>query len=203
MYTAGKTIGFDSKENIEEFINTLPKGDLRNNLLLLLQEAGDDVEMFQEGIENWFDDTMDRATGWFKRKTHTLSLCLAFAISIIFNASTINVAETLWNDEVKRAAVTSIASSYIEENSLKASDDAKAIEEGEEASRIISASLTGVVGWEGVTTDTISDFGWWLSHGFGWILTAFALSLGAPFWFDLLKRLVNLRTAGIPPKSDR
>jgi len=27
----------------------------------------------------------------------------------------------------------------------------------------------------------------------GWLLTALALSLGAPFWFDLFNKLVNMR----------
>jgi hypothetical protein len=31
------------------------------------------------------------------------------------------------------------------------------------------------------------------------MLTTLALSLGAPFWFDLLGKLVNLRQTGIPP----
>jgi len=33
----------------------------------------------------------------------------------------------------------------------------------------------------------------------GCIVTAFALTLGAPFWFDLLGRLVNFRQTGVPP----
>jgi hypothetical protein len=37
----------------------------------------------------------------------------------------------------------------------------------------------------------------------GWLITAFAVSFGAPFWFDLLQNLVNLRNAGQKPqKSD-
>ncbi len=35
----------------------------------------------------------------------------------------------------------------------------------------------------------------------GWLLTATALSLGAPFWFDTLGRLVKLRAAGAPTKE--
>ena len=35
----------------------------------------------------------------------------------------------------------------------------------------------------------------------GWIITAFAISLGAQFWFDLLTKFVNLRAAG--PKPER
>ena len=34
---------------------------------------------------------------------------------------------------------------------------------------------------------------------FGWLLTAFAVCLGAPFWFDMLNRLVNLRGTGANP----
>jgi hypothetical protein len=39
-------------------------------------------------------------------------------------------------------------------------------------------------------------------HILGWILTALALSLGAPFWFDLLNKFINLRGAGVKPKRD-
>lgn len=37
---------------------------------------------------------------------------------------------------------------------------------------------------------------------FGWLLTALAISLGAPFWFDLLKKLMQLRAAVATPKKE-
>ena len=37
----------------------------------------------------------------------------------------------------------------------------------------------------------------------GWVLTALAVSLGAPFWFDLLSRFVNIRSGGRPPKVEK
>ena len=42
---------------------------------------------------------------------------------------------------------------------------------------------------------------WWalIRHVVGWLLTAMAVSLGANFWFDTLKKLMNLRSAGPPP----
>jgi hypothetical protein len=45
---------------------------------------------------------------------------------------------------------------------------------------------------------------WWrgaeiVSKLVGFLLTAFALSLGAPFWFDTLNKLINIRTAGRAP----
>ena len=30
----------------------------------------------------------------------------------------------------------------------------------------------------------------------GWLLTALAISLGAPFWFDILKKIVTIRSSG-------
>lgn len=48
--------------------------------------------------------------------------------------------------------------------------------------------------------------GWakrWLAilwfHFFGWVMTAAAASLGAPFWFDLLKKVISIRSNGQPP----
>jgi hypothetical protein len=35
----------------------------------------------------------------------------------------------------------------------------------------------------------------------GWLITAFAVSLGAPFWFDLLNKFVNVRASGKPPEE--
>ena len=36
-------------------------------------------------------------------------------------------------------------------------------------------------------------------HGFGWLISIIAASLGAPFWFDLLNKFMNIRSAGKPP----
>jgi hypothetical protein len=39
------------------------------------------------------------------------------------------------------------------------------------------------------------------SHLAGWILTAIAASLGAPFWFDTLNKFMNVRAAGTSPSE--
>jgi hypothetical protein len=40
--------------------------------------------------------------------------------------------------------------------------------------------------------------GAWLTKIVGWLMTAFAISLGAPFWFDLLNKVVGLRSTVKP-----
>jgi hypothetical protein len=42
---------------------------------------------------------------------------------------------------------------------------------------------------------TIDKQGGWLRVLFGWLITAIALSMGAPFWFDLLGKIMNVRNA--------
>ena len=37
---------------------------------------------------------------------------------------------------------------------------------------------------------------------FGFLITAFAITMGAPFWFDLLNRFVNVRAGGNKPSED-
>ncbi len=44
------------------------------------------------------------------------------------------------------------------------------------------------------------DANTWLLKVMGLLLTIVAVSLGAPFWFDVLNRLVNLRMSGAKPK---
>ena len=45
-----------------------------------------------------------------------------------------------------------------------------------------------------------SDLTLWLLSLAGWLVTAFAISLGAPFWFDLLQKLLNINVRGAGPK---
>lgn len=46
-------------------------------------------------------------------------------------------------------------------------------------------------------------FSGWSRRLAGWIFTAIAMSLGAPFWFDLLNKFVNLRAAAPPPAKSQ
>lgn len=36
---------------------------------------------------------------------------------------------------------------------------------------------------------------------FGWLITSAAASLGAPFWFDTLKRVISVRSSGKAPEE--
>jgi hypothetical protein len=44
------------------------------------------------------------------------------------------------------------------------------------------------------------DVGGWLLKIIGLTITTLAVSLGAPFWFDVLKNLANMRSTGPAPQ---
>lgn len=54
-------------------------------------------------------------------------------------------------------------------------------------------------GWP-VLRDTIPG---WIGRMLGWLVTVAAVSLGAPFWFDLLSKVARLRAAGKPARETR
>lgn len=83
-------------------------GPLPRNLAAALRpivtQAAFDVQAVQLGLENWFDATMDRASGWFKRLT-TLWLGLAgFLLAAGFNINPLTIATDLARDPVLRAS---------------------------------------------------------------------------------------------------
>jgi hypothetical protein len=57
------------------------------------------------------------------------------------------------------------------------------------------------VGWNRAdprtTPQTTAD---WLTKILGLLLTAFAISLGAPFWFDVLNKIIVVRST-VKPKE--
>jgi hypothetical protein len=57
--------------------------------------------------------------------------------------------------------------------------------------------LGQLIGWQG----SLGDNTWkdWLERLLGWLLTVLALSMGAPFWFDLLNKFMNVRYTGKSP----
>jgi hypothetical protein len=54
-------------------------------------------------------------------------------------------------------------------------------------------------GWTG-TPQTLND---WVIKVMGLIISIFAVALGAPFWFDVLQRFMQVRSSGISPREKK
>jgi hypothetical protein len=190
-----------SIESVRNGVAGLPES-VRKALLPLIDDGERDLKRARENIEKWFDDAMDRVSGWYKRRAQLIIIAFAFLLTVLVDADTIHMANVLWRDSSLRG---SLASAAVEAATLPthgAPDSSNpAFKQLQE--RVESVALP--IGWSSPT------FGEWyrrasnatpkeiLKKVIGLALTTIAVSLGAPFWFDILGKLVNLRATGDPP----
>jgi hypothetical protein len=181
---------------LDEVVAGLPSPQLRDIVTRLRQETDDDLAKLKERIERWYDDSMERVSGWYKRRVQIVLAVLGLVFAIVLNADTIGMVGALWSDKTVRAAVVAEADRVTQ--TAKPTADLKAV--AQQVKQI--KSLDVPLGWKlekGDPRDLPHTTRLWLSKVIGIILTAIALTLGAPFWFDLLSKLMRLRGGGAPP----
>jgi hypothetical protein len=169
---------------------------LRNVLELFSREATSLID-FRKMIEGWYDETMQRVSGWYKRFTRLIMFGFGLALVIVINADTLNVANTLWRDSSIRSAVSDQAAAFVQQGKLTTDQAQQQL-----------AALEGLklpLGWKFHAESTDArripvDFAEVLTKLLGILMTAIALTFGAPFWFDLLKKFVGLRSSGGEPQ---
>jgi hypothetical protein len=153
---------------------------------------------------------MGRISGWYKRWAQAVLLGVGLVVAILANIDTLSVTHTLWVDEPVRNAVVAEASSgslcsQIADPQKRQTCAEKEI--GELASVGVPIGPTAGCGASNIpacfgSSITVSNgFGAFLLKLLGWIITAGAISFGAPFWFDALSKLGSLRSAGPKPAA--
>ena len=207
-------------------IQKLPAGTVKQALSTFVEHAAGDAEALQKRIESWFDDSMDRLTGEYKRHTQAWMIGLALVAAMVLNVDSISLARTLWTDPAVRSAMVGAAQQYVDRSGQATAADAQ---QKLQDARCALEKLPLPIGWTLQTPKKmdpppacdavalqITDFkdamqavkerlssNAWIWMIIGWILTALAVSFGAPFWFDALKNLLNMRNAGPkPPRSE-
>jgi hypothetical protein len=152
-------------------------------------------------LERWFDESMDRVSGWYKRKSQLVTIAVAIALVLILNVSTLRIADQLSAEPKVLANVVAKAEAAAEEESPgQGTTDMK--QAGEEAEAAVDdlASLSLPVFWAEEENRPSSGEEWLIAIA-GWLISIAAISLGAPFWFDALNKLSNLRMAGKKPEE--
>ena len=147
------------------------------------------IDKIREDVERSFDQVMDRCAGWYKRRTKKFLLLFAALLTLGLNVDSFHVADRLAKNDALRAAVVQEAGRATETPATPgqgAKEVAKQIDEVKE--------LGLPLGWGKGNQPT--DFWSWVGRVAGWLATVVALSLGAPFWFDVLGKFSRLRNAG-------
>ena len=201
---------------------------IQRALVALVQAAGNDTARARQNIEDWYNSVMDRVSGAYKRRTQYAIFAIGVVVTIGVNADSVVVFKRLTADKTLASAVADSAEQYAKANRTAQSVTATATQpegqKGTEASvdqakKNLKESLETLdrlslpIGWDGQEEgSTIPDWpgfthlisAWppskklLMIHLPGWLLTSFAVSFGAPFWFDLLNRFMVVRSTVKP-----
>jgi hypothetical protein len=190
-------------DEVDTALNSLPS-ELQRTLRAHLNEAKGDLDAFRRNIEDWFDNGMDRVSGWYRRRSHLVLWAIAIALVGSLNIDTIAIASTLWSNRTVRDALVAQAQEATKGNSsgpcIRAGSKGNTGADLSKAAECVKGleELKLPIGW-GSTPANGNGFIELLKKFAGLLITAAALTLGAPFWFGWLTKLGGFRTAGNPP----
>jgi hypothetical protein len=203
-------------ENIQRAVSSLPDGDTKQALDVIVNRtrqaarlvkeagtAGSEIEALQENIEQWFNDAMDRVSGWYKRWTQKVLLGIAVIVVLVGNVDTIMLIKRLSQDQVLRASIVSAAEQVAQSSPETLEADVFAVADKlplpigwtlDEADAFYGQQIPTCV--QGQTLECLAA---WALKVVGLLISIIAIQVGAPFWFDTLSKFINIRGAGIPP----
>lgn len=272
---------------LRDRVSDLPSPRVQRAVLAAIDHAEGDLEKAKANIELWFDGSMDRVSGWYKRSTQLWLFAIGLAAAILMNLDALTVAHRLSEDKTLREAFLAQAQAYTAPvpaktgggdvgNATEATGNRSAdtgnsaggssvggaetangtTPSGEggrganggaraalpaksvEALRADLAAMGSPTGWvevdrvekvkkDGKETqehhvhrypgpqyqawcgpasrrcDGAPPFGWWLPILLGWLVTAVAVTFGAPFWFDILNKFMVVRATVKPREKSR
>lgn len=200
---------------------------LRRVMLSAIDHCGGNMDKLRTHIQDWFDGTMNRAGGWYKRRTQAVLFMLGILMACTLNVDSLHVMQRLTADKAFRDVVVKQAGSA---SALDAGKEAPALARLSDARNEID-SVGMPVGWRAISdgrmlpwvprqlcrseyrfskpldsfepppcvTGADEMYGWFRVFA-GWLVTALAVMLGAPFWFDTLNKLMVIRST-IKPKD--
>lgn len=204
------------RTTITNLPDTSLPGHVKGTLTTLIDEAAGDFDKARRNVEKWYDDAMDRVSGRFKRRTHWMLIIIGLLASVLMNLDSINIIQTLAHNNDLRGSVVAAAENYAK-TPLTAPDASAAPQTPDEQYEMARERLNKIrgevselglpIGW---SSKPISEdprgmpTGWgWLLKFVGFLLTALAVSQGAPFWFDLLNKIIVIRSTVKPREKSR
>lgn len=171
------------------------------------------VEVYKKNVSHWFDNVMSQSSDWYRKNAQVWCFWIGLALAIFFNVDSIYIANELWREPTKRQALVAQVEAYNPEDPNSFPVGADSFNE-----------LVLPVGWtsvpaedssvcnQSVTTDgmftlrvgnechvrtnvpSYYDVGGWLTKLLGILISAFAARQGAPFWFDILKKMISVKS---------
>ena len=172
-----------SVQSLRIALTNMPDAPYKQAMLGMFREGETDLTNFESRLQNWFDQSMDRVSGNYKRFAQYISLAIGFVLAFAFELDAIAVVTSLWHDQALLDAITKAGASLVQAGHTP---DASQMTRGLSQFDVKPFWIQGFAHF---------DF----TKLCGCLMTMFAVTLGAPFWFDLLQTFVSLRGTGPQP----
>ncbi|MDB5988312.1 MAG: hypothetical protein JWR16_3365 [Nevskia sp.] len=178
---------------------------VRQALLVSIDSAQGDLGKAQANIETWFNNGMDRVSGWYRRRSQWIILLVSVVLTLAINVNTLTLIERLSIDTSLRQALVERA----DQASADGKDGTLSSADAWQKLGDMRLPIGWAGGWPGALANPLKPrpteglAGFWaylLQPLIGWLLTALAVSMGAPFWFDTLNKLSSFRST-LKPKE--
>ena len=248
----------DYLKDVRALVDALPDSNsLKKTLLPLLNIAGDSLETALQNVEKWYEEGMERVTGWYKKYSQTFGVIMGLVVALVLNADSFEMGKAMYRDKELRTSLVTIASQQVasmEQLSANAGSGGKEPEKKSDRAEVTISSVvdagkpvsqTGALSSESTQTTANEklaeskkndlnkkikqineDFkqissinlpiGWPIQNGgmitlsqiielltpekiLGILITALMVSMGSNFWYELLSKLLNVRSAGKKP----
>lgn len=194
----------------------------------MLDEAKDNLDVFKAKVEEHYNAVMDRASGWYKRRTQFIMFLVGLILAGCLNVDTIYIVQQLQKnpEQVQKLVAAAAAYSPVEEQKESATAEQEKLIQTIRELNIKTDEFRNMglpIGWNiikeaaHVRSDTEDKSAESAHHEFniklsllpgqesmllvflGWLATALAGALGAPFWFDAISKAFAVRGSGRKP----
>ncbi|HWK44741.1 MAG TPA: hypothetical protein VNT30_08460 [Stellaceae bacterium] len=169
--------------SLQQAIDTISDPQIKQGLQRLYTQAGGELDRFHTEVATWFDSSMNRLSGTYKRRVQVVTFAVALLVAGVLNIDALHVAKTLWQQPTLANSISLPGQQTI----------------------AVLATLDGLslpIGWTPATRSArLGDPLSAATMVLGWLIVAVAALFGAPFWFDALQHLVQLRSTGPKPAT--
>ena len=207
LATMGENGG--SFKDISDVVDKLSDSPLKAQLQALVRTTENNTEKLVNSVSDWVDRSLTMLGESYKKRLQVSSFCIGLAAAIFLNIDTVALVEHLYKNKEARDATVALAVQITENTDAEQFEKCQKLNTKERESAPDCAALNGLINAIQLRNDdlgklpigrgenAIADAEFWCSISpasiLGWLLTALSVSLGAPFWFELLNKLINVR----------
>jgi hypothetical protein len=158
-----------------------------------------EVDQFGHEVEKWFDRGMERATGVYKRNAKAVAVIIGVATAISINADSFHIATRLAKDPMLRNSITQVADQVATNSQGELSENLVQVQAAvDQALEEIPFPLgyNEVVIKQQLEAERSWPIPFVPRRFLGWLVSGFAISMGSTFWFNVLRKVVDIRNSG-------